>query len=289
MGGDKSVFAGDINLATIDDVHLSGAAIATRFDGGLLARNITQSVVKNSSVQGQINILDFSDGTGGLAARASSSQFINDQCDVTFAQAQNFPFLDIVHNAGGCVGFSQDSVYTGVSSSGSFSFDDPNLDMMDARSIGGLIGRISGDTVTKSSSSTNLGFLRGSSLGGLIGEARASAISTSFATGTVSSAYGYAVGGLVGRLAGSSISNSYVTGNVGTGQQVGALVGQMTQATLTNTYATGVVTADDASASHGLIGYSESSAIKSSFWKINTTGVASTVESIGEEIPLLSG
>jgi len=69
----------------------------------------------------------------------------------------------------------------------------------------------------------------------------------------------------------------------------GALVGNMQSSSVSNSYATGATVVNQADSSHGLIGYSDNHAVTNSYWKINATGVASTVESFGQEAAKFSG
>ena len=147
--------------------------------------------------------------------------------------------------------------------------------------VGGLVGYISGGTVSNSYATD--GTTAGSeAVGGLVGRNYdGGTISNSYATGSVSSISGYA-GGLVadnngtvidsfatgnvsgnnniGGLAGGGggpITNSYATGDVsGPSVDIGGLVGGYGFGTITNSYATGSVNGG-ATAEHvgGLVGY----------------------------------
>ena len=292
MGCGNAVFARSINFATIDNVNLTNAKISSDCEGGLLARSISNSVVKNSSVTGEIDVMMFVMGAGGLAATANSTQFINNECNVTFGLSDFMPFVDMVESLGGCVGRSNNSSFTDVHSSGSINLTNQEMGpmMMMLRSLGGLIGESYMDTITDSSSSVSITSSRGNGVGGLIGISNLSTINRSFATGTISDTDGYEIGGLIGYSAASNISNSYATGAVTTNQYGGSLIGSMQSgSTVSKSYATGLVTVSQGGESRGLVGNSDSTNLTDSYWKILSTGIPSTIESFGQEVPKHSG
>jgi len=290
-GCGNSVFAGSIGFATIDDVNLTNAKISSDCEGGLLARSISNSVVKNSSVTGEIDLMMFVMGAGGLAANANATQFSNNTCNVTFGVSDFMPFVDMVESAGSCVGRSSNSSFTDVHSTGSLNLTNQEMGpIMMMRSIGGLVGDSYMDIITDSSSTVSITSSRSSSVGGLIGFSNLSTINRSFATGTISDTDGYGVGGLIGYAVASTISNSYATGDVTTLQNGGSLIGDMQSGTtVSKSYATGLVTVGLQGASRGLVGNSGSSSLTDSYWKILANGVPSTVESFGQEVPKHSG
>jgi len=289
FGGSSSIFADSINYATIDNIHLSGSKMIAEYRVGLLASSISNSVVKNSSVTGEIDVMMFVFEAGGLAATASDSQFSNIQCNITFGQSQLGPFMDELMSVGGCVGRSNNSSYTNVSSTGSLNLNSEDLRPMFAFGIGGLIGESYMDQVTDSSSSVSLGLSEVSGLGGLIGTTNLSTISRSFATGSISNLQGSNTGGLIGFANASTINNVYATGAVSANSGSGSLIGEMLGTTLANAYATGLVTVSTPNSSRGLVGISSSPDIIDSYWKILANGVPSTIESLGQEVPKHAG
>ena len=295
FGCSASVFANNVSYATLDGISITNSTVSGECQMGLLAQQISNSVVQNTDVSGTVNIRSFLDGVGALAASANSSQFLNDTCAVSFSNA-NAPFMDMINSVGGCVGRSDSSSYTRVSSSGSLILStDNNMFMMMMDQIGGLIGYCNNDTILESSSSLGLDFsamthpLPALGLGGLVGMANSTSITRSFATGAINAPAAQAIGGLVGYVYSSNISNSYATGSVTARYNAGALVGNMQSSSVTNSLATGVVVVDQADSSHGLVGSSDNHAVTNSFWKINAAGVASTVESFGQEAAKFSG
>ena len=288
--GQAAVFANAIGTATIDGVQLSGALVHSDMMGGLLAVTISNSVVRNTSVQGEIDPMFFIEGAGALAARASDSQFINVQCNLSFGLNMQDPFIDMINAAGGCVGDSSNNVYRMATGSGEYLVNGQQIEVMSMRSVGGLVGMSSGDTISDSSSNMALNLTRGYATGGLVGDAQNLTVNRSFASGAVNSVDGYLAGGLVGHMSSSLITDSYALGDVTADQNPGALVGQMDNGSLVNNaYATGVVTVGQGNESHGLIGSATNSNVVSSFWKLNSTGVPFTVSSIGTEVPKLDG
>lgn len=291
IGCGDAIFAGSINFATIDDVNLTNAKLSSECRGGLLARDISNAVVKNSTVTGEIDVMMFVNRAGGLAANADSTQFINNNCNVTFAVAEAMPFMEMVWSLGACVGRSSNSSYTDVHSTGSINLTDQNMGpIMMVRSIGGLIGESYTDSITDSSSSISITTSRGWRVGGLIGMSMLSTINRSFATGNISDTDGYEIGGLIGYAAASTVSNTYATGAVTTNQYGGSLIGNMQAGTtVSKSYATGLVTVSQGGSSRGLVGNSDSASLTDSYWKILANGVPSTIESFGQEVPKHSG
>jgi hypothetical protein len=289
FGCGSSIFADSINYATIDDIHISGAKMQSDCSGGMLASNISKSVVKNSSVTGEIDVMMFVFEAGGLAATASDTQFSNIQCNVIFGQSEFMPFMEALRSIGGCVGRSSNSTYLNVSSTGSLNFTNEEFMPMMATSIGGLIGESYMDQITDSSSSASIDLSRATGLGGLIGQTDLSTISRSFATGSVSNLEGSNSGGLIGFANASTINNVYATGAVSAASASGSLIGQMQDTTLANAYATGLVTVTTPDSSRGLVGTSSSPDLVDSYWKILANGVPSTIESWGQEVPKHAG
>jgi hypothetical protein len=289
FGGSSSIFADSINYATIDNLHLSGSKMNAEFTVGMLARSISNSVVKNSSVTGEIDVMMFVLEAGGLAATANDSQFSNVQCNITFGQSEIRPFMDELMSVGGCVGRSNNSSYTNVSSTGSLNLNNEDFRPIFASGIGGLIGESYMDQVTDSSSSVSIDLSRCSGLGGLIGQTNLSTISRSFATGSLSNLQGSITGGLIGFANASTINNVYATGAVSANSGSGSLIGDMYDTTLANAYATGLVTVSTPNSSRGLVGTSSSPDLVDSYWKILTNGVPSTIESWGQEVPKHAG
>lgn len=287
---DCLVLAGSINKATIDNVHLSGSKIQAECRTGLFASNISNSVIKNSSVTGEIDVMeDRLFFAGGLAATVSGSQILNVNCNIAFVQSEMMPIVDTLVSVGGCVGRSSTSSYINVHSTGSLNFDSQELRPRLATQIGGLIGESYIDQISNSSSSTSINLSQGDGLGGLIGLADLSTISRSFATGSVNAPGSYAVGGLIGYAIASTINNVYATGAVSAEDTSGSLIGNMQGTTLTNAYATGLVSVTNAGGSRGLVGNSNSPDLVDSYWKILTNGVPSTIESFGQEVPKHAG
>jgi hypothetical protein len=291
MGCGNAVFASSINFATIDNVNLTNAKITSDCEGGLLARSISSSIVKNSSVTGEIDVMMFLMGAGGLAAYANSTQFIKNECNVTIGLPEIMMGIDMVESMGGCVGRSSNSSFTDVHSTGSINLTNQEMGpIMMMRSIGGLIGESYMDIVTESSSTVSITSSRGDGVGGLIGTSNLSTINRSFATGAILDTDGYGSGGLVGYAVASTITNSYATGDVTTKQNGGSLIGDMQSGnSVSKSYATGLVTVSLEGSSRGLVGNSGSSSVTDSYWKILANGVPSTVESFGQEVPKHSG
>jgi hypothetical protein len=140
--------------------------------------------------------------------------------------------------------------------------------------VGGLVGELSGGTVSICSVTVNSGktITGGNYVGGVVGVDQGSAaISNSYVniSGTISGTGTY-VGGFVGQHSGSStISDSYATGTVaGTGTDVGGFVGNNASSTVSNSYAT--VNVSGSSAVNGFVGL-DSSGTYNNDWYYNGT------------------
>jgi len=293
-GCNSSILANTISYATIDDIEIDGASIRGNCQLGLLAINVINSVIKNTDVNGSLIYDDFLFGAGALAASANNSQFINDTCALQLS-SNDFPWHDEFNSVGGCVGRSDSSSYTRVTSSGTLSSTSSDMWMMRMDQVGGLIGYCNICTVVDSSSSVGIdvglseGLMPAFNFGGLIGMANSTTVNRSFASGSINAPISNSTGGLIGYMYLSTISNSYSTGAVSAGSNVGSLIGSMDSSSVSNSYSTGAVVAGQADSSHGLIGSSTNNAVTNSFWKINSTGVAPWVESFGQEVPKFSG
>ena len=106
----------------------------------------------------------------------------------------------------------------------------------------GLFGRTDSGAEIANLGLLNVNIIGGfsDSVGGLVGRNDGGTITNSYATGSVSGDFG--VGGLVGRNDGGTITNSYATGSVsGGGSDVGGLVGFNNDGTIMNSYATSSV------------------------------------------------
>ncbi|MEY4450881.1 MAG: hypothetical protein RLZZ380_2 [Actinomycetota bacterium] len=288
---EASVVARNIHNATIEGLSVTGAKISTDCEAGILALGISNSIVKNTNVSGQIDFMTHVFGGGGLAASIQGTQVIDTQCSVTFGESELFPFHHMIDSIGGCVGQSNQSNFLRVSSSGSYGTDQQNnFPFMRLMNIGGLIGTSYQDTISDSSSSMSLTTNEGMNVGGLIGVANLSTVNRSFATGNVTDTLGSSIGGLVGYAAASTISNVYSTGAVSGDNRVGGLVGYLAAgSSVSKALSTGLVTSTDSAQSRGMIGNSDSPTVTDSYWRIHSTGVPSTVESIGQEVPKLPG
>jgi filamentous hemagglutinin family protein len=144
-----------------------------------------------------------------------------------------------------------------------------------SKNVGGLVGRLSGASITDSFASGNVQVTGGGSIGGLVGYAyQGATITRSYATGGVNGSYfgqGFPdAGGLVGHLEGSTVTQSYATGPVLGGSNVGGLVGNvLANSTVSLSYSTGDVRGS--SAVGGLVGNNAGS-VTQSYWDINTSG-----------------
>jgi len=143
-----------------------------------------------------------------------------------------------------------------------------NVNVTGRSTVGGLVGRNYGGSISYSSVSGNVAS-SGNYLGGLVGD-NYGKIGKSFSSATVKGSTYYYVGGLSGYANnGSSIENSYATGAVtGTGS-VGGLLGGNFKGQTINSYATGKVSGTGSTG--GLIGSNNSGITTSSFYDKTAT------------------
>ena len=183
----------------------------------------------------------------------------------TGATVKNLGLTDVrIINGGGSLANLNEGAIANCYATGSLASHRHNSTV----SIGGLVGHMSGGTITNSYAAVAVSGRNSAGpgrdrIGGLVGSMTktSGAITASYATGAVSSNDdGAKIGGLVGNIwQGSAIISSYATGAVsgsGSGSQVGGLVGGggTGGGSITASYATGTVTGGSNSAVGSLAG-----------------------------------
>ena len=183
----------------------------------------------------------------------------------TGATVKNLGLTDVrIINGGGSLANLNEGAIANCYATGSLASHRHNSTV----SIGGLVGHMSGGTITNSYAAVAVSGRNSAGpgrdrIGGLVGSMTktSGAITASYATGAVSSSDdGAKIGGLVGNIwQGSAIISSYATGAVsgsGSGSQVGGLVGGggTGGGSITASYATGTVTGGSNSAVGSLAG-----------------------------------
>src|SRR6185312_12148394 len=182
---------------------------------------------------------------------------------------------------GGITGSSNTGALTGVAYGGSvidnvYAAVNVNGNGAGTGHVGGLVGYMSGGTISHSHTTGGVGVYNAYQIGGLVGYLDGGSISNSYAGGNVSTSVtsdgnNSSVGGLVGYVAnGGSISNSYATGNVSlnTGNRFafGGLVGRFNSGSISNAYATGTVTGNyQSSEGGGLIGWMQGGSVSDTY------------------------
>ncbi|MBG0841566.1 filamentous hemagglutinin N-terminal domain-containing protein, partial [Ectopseudomonas toyotomiensis] len=159
-----------------------------------------------------------------------------------------------------------------------------NVSITGIGTVGGLVARLSGGTMTNTHVTGQVSSL-GDQVGGLVGLNDQGFVSQSSSTATVSGAS--EVGGLIGRNRAASVTDAYATGAVtGTGDAIGGLIGSTLQGTtLTNAYASGRVTNTDGLMKNtgGLVGNVDGSGATAtnSYWDMDSTSQASSAAGAG--------
>src|SRR6185437_15476301 len=146
--------------------------------------------------------------------------------------------------------------------------------------VGGLVGYMSGGSISHSHTTGGVGVYNAYQIGGLVGYLDGGSISNSYAGGNVSTSVtsdgnNSSVGGLVGYVAnGGSISNSYATGSVQGQSSLGGLVGWLYNGSVSNVYATGNVSLNTGNrfAFGGLVGRFNSGSISNAYATGTVTG-----------------
>jgi filamentous hemagglutinin family protein len=146
--------------------------------------------------------------------------------------------------------------------------------------VGGLVGYMSGGSISNSHTTGGVGVYNAYQIGGLVGYLDGGSISNSYAGGNVSTSVtsdnsNSSAGGLVGYVAnGGSISNSYATGSVQGQSSLGGLVGWLYNGSISNAYATGNVSLNTSNrhAFGGLVGRFSSGSISNAYAAGNVYG-----------------
>ncbi len=85
----------------------------------------------------------------------------------------------------------------------------------------------------------NVNIIGSRTVGGLIGSFSGNSVSNCSVTGSVSSNNNNEIGGLIGNISRGSITNSYARASVSGNNKVGGLIGYASESTITNCYSTG--------------------------------------------------
>ena len=226
---------------TISDSYVTGSVTGTgsSYVGGLVAINRGQITDSYAAVSVTGTSRSLTGAVGGLVA-------VN-RGQITDSYATGSVTGTGSSNVGGLVGNNYDTI------SNSHATGSVTSNSGDKDGVGGLVGSISGGTISASYATGHVEGTEKVGVGGLVGYSGLSGfrITTSYATGSVTGTESSSVGGLVGRLGGSSgrhtLSDSYATGSVtGMGSSyVGGLVGRLGRSSggyTSDSYATGSVT-----------------------------------------------
>ena len=145
--------------------------------------------------------------------------------------------------------------------------------------IGGLVGYWYGygtsSTITDCYSTCNVTIVGdyNPSVGGLLGRSFGGTVTKCFSTGDVSGTGGFPAGGFVGMNLFSTISNCYATGDVSGSGQTGGFVGKNSAGIITNCYSTGSVLSTSSSGGFCAL---NSNTITSCYWDTQTSGQATS-------------
>ena len=279
-GGSQAGAVTTVNRGIISNVHVQVEIDGNGNLGGITGTNFGQII--DSSAQVDIH------GTGSnLGGLAGSSQ---GQSQITGSSASG-SITSSGDRAGGLVGDLDDQATIQSSSA--------EVDVEAQRNVGGLVGRMRGQSaasnVTASGSVTasgrEIGGLVGyleegdlrdcgasgnvsgnRSVGGLVGELKEGSITRCRASGNVQGIQ--QVGGLVGRLDNGELHDVYATGAVNGDESVGGLIGEFRDFGVINAYAAGMVTGNDEVG--GLVGDERRGDFMNSYWDIQTTGQSSS-------------
>lgn len=170
-----------------------------------------------------------------------------------------------------------------------------NVDIRGGQTVGGVIGRQSGGSMSNVHVTGSVYSTHGM-VGGVTGWSDIGGIFNSSSTASVWGG-GAEVGGLVGRARISVIQDAYATGSVtGTGADVGGLVGRTVQGgTIARSYASGAVSG--ATGVGGLVGREADAlgadttgalSLTNAFWDVESTGQATSASGLGQGISWLA-
>ena len=180
----------------------------------------------------------------------SSSEVSESGSEIKNLKLIDFDITSTSGNAGALVGTANGTEITNVVAHNSEAKDStfnnsgdsakPNVTATGA--AGGLIGSMSGGSVTKSAAAVYV--KGGTEAGGLIGSAASGTVTACYSGGhTYSGDPKYAAGGLIGSAGTATISNSYSTCSA-SGTEAGGFVG--TGGAISNSYCTGLVSGKNA-------------------------------------------
>jgi filamentous hemagglutinin family protein len=252
------------NNSVIKNSYSTGDVQAARTVGGLVGYSID-----NNSI---IDSYSTSDVTA-IAVSGTTNEYIGG----LIGWARNSSTIESSYASGVVTGLDSDvgglvGKLTGSTVTNSYSTGDVN----NPRKTGGLVGYADGDSVISDSYSTSnvtstiVSGITNEYTGGLVGWLQHSSIADSYSTGTVNGFVG--VGGLAGAVNyNSNVSNSYSTSNVSGTDKTGGLIGYLRdESSLEYGYSSGTV--DGITSSGGLIGYVEESSVKYSHTDSITKG-----------------
>ncbi|HEY5209293.1 MAG TPA: GLUG motif-containing protein, partial [Stellaceae bacterium] len=257
-GNGVGPFNGNFNGAggTISNLTIKSAQPTVGLFGALSGGMVANFALNNLSVTGTSKTSTVDDGAGGLAGNQIGGIILN---VATSGAVTGSKWYD----TGGLVGFqSVGTISFGASSA--------TVTMPDSSSVGryagGLVGELEGTVTESFATGTVTNVFQDA--GGLVGKLSNGTITKSYATGTT---IGLSAGGLVAATQGGSISQSYATGAVNGSQLAGGLVEDDQNTLIDQTYATGAVIGGTLGAG-GLIASSFGGAVTNSYWDTQTTG-----------------
>ncbi|OLF55856.1 GLUG motif-containing protein [Pseudomonas chlororaphis] len=251
-----------VNIGRIDNVKASNVRV-TGADhlntlGGLVALNLENGSIANSSASGSVIANSHTYAMGGLVgenignARGVAS-IDNSHSDVALSGHSSYI------SAGGLVGVNRNARITNSSSAGSIALSG------DSQELGGLVGLNEGTSATRltnvSSSVSVKGTGKDGFFGGLIGHNNGGTVTNASATGSVTGNNAQAIGGLIGYNNGGTVTNASASGDVSgvRTQNIGGLIGFNIASAVTNVSASGKVTGNGSQAIGGLIGRNRAS------------------------------
>jgi hypothetical protein len=285
-----------INRPTTDYIGVFGVASATSTiknisftDIGIVGKNYVGGVagsasgmIQNVAVQGSVQGLDHIGGVLGILLSTTGT--------MTDSSARSIAVSGTTHIGGVAGEVASNALITGSWSSGTVTGDSSG-----GSKIGGLVGRLSDATISRSYSSATVN--GNTEVGGLVGKAykwgagyctieysHASGSVTSRGATAINGGFGDGAGGLLG-VSGEClvIRKSYATGNVSSdhtaGAVLGGLVGQTNwggQQSIQDSYATGNVTYTGSNGSLGGLAVYFNGSISRSYATGTVNGPSST-------------
>ena len=239
---------GCIDSGSVSNLTIKDSSITASWVTGFVCAKSSDSLIENIKIEGNNSIITSMETSykGAVVGQSSNSTIKNVRITGKLTIGQEL--VNTAYYIGSIVG---DSYFDKISDC---SVDSPEGLIKGAYYLGGLIGYCSSTTITNCYANINLEGSQGS-IGGLVGNISGGSISKSYSNSSINidgNSINY-VGGLAGYCS-TPISNSYSNTSISIKgdeiSKVGGLTGYFAYNNLSNSYATGTIYLDCSAASY---------------------------------------